>query len=360
MSEKKRVGILTFQNTLNFGADLQCYALYRSLENSGCEVEVIDYRSPAIEKREMHSRVLRQRNAKNMIGLPFEMAFKTLKKRKFHKFEGAYLQYKPIAAGSPLVDQLSDFDVVVVGSDQVWNLGLTDNDYSFFLPGQCSAKKVSYAASFGNGKYSAEADGRIRRYLSDFAHIGIRESTGVRKAQELGFAYAEQVLDPTLLLSASQWNEICPRQQRGEGKYVLAYAVNMKDEVVAKAKKIADERHLPLMYVHGNDWTPLGKATNRYGVDPAEFVQYVRDAECVVTSSFHGTCFSLLFHRPFLSVLNNWSDNGNSRIESLLQLAGLGDEIGGNSVVDPDWRVVDANLDASRLTSLDFLMSSVS
>lgn len=349
---RKKVGVLTFHRTLNYGAVLQCFALTRAVSDAGCEVSVVDYRSPVIEQREMKPRLFSRRNIKNLIGLPFEMLMKCARRRSFSKSKIKVAALYPVKSGVDLAPQLRDLDSVIVGSDQVWNLGLTGEDLQYFLPGSAEVKKNSYAASFGSKKV-AQAD-KVAECLRGFEHVGVREADGVRIAQGMGIS-ASQVLDPTLLLKPEQWRSVSGNVRRLPKRYVVAYAVNMKEDVVSRAKRIAAECQIPLIYVHGSDWTPVVGAKNIYSAGPDEFIALIRNAEMVVTSSFHGTCFSILMHRPFTVVMNRWKENANSRLESLLKLVGIDEDEVAERVVNPDWEDVDRRLEVERDYSLNFL-----
>lgn len=349
---EKKAGVLTFHRTLNYGAALQCYALTKAISNLGYDVSVIDYRSSVIEQREMYPRIFSRKNMKNLVGFPLEMLMKSARRRSFSNSKVRIASPYQVRSGVDIVPQLQELDVVVVGSDQVWNLGLTGGDFQYFLPGTGNFKKNSYAASFGSKKVTHAE--RVAEYLKDFDHVGVRESDGVRIAHEMG-VNASQVLDPTLLLDAAHWRDVSVPVRHLPDRYIVSYAVNMKDDVVSRAKKIAAERHIPLVYVHGSDWMPVTGAKNIYAASPDEFIYLIQNAEAVVTSSFHGTCFSILMHRPFSIVMNLWKENANSRLESLLQLVGIDDKAAATQVIEPNWEIVDKRLDYERVQSLNFL-----
>ena len=349
---KKKVGILTFHRTLNYGAVLQCFALTEIVSNASCEASVIDYRSPIIEQREMKPRLFSRRNIKNLVGLPFEMLMKCARRHSFSNSKIKVTALYSVKSGADLAPQLQDLDSVIVGSDQVWNLGLTGEDFQYFLPGSAEVKKNSYAASFGSKKVSQA--NKVAECLRDFEHVGVREADGVKIAREMGID-ATQVLDPTLLLTSEQWCGVSSHTRKLPERYILAYAVNMKDDVVSRAKKIAAEYQIPLVYVHSNDWAPVAGAKNIYTAGPDEFIALIRNAETVVTSSFHGTCFSIMMHKPFTVVMNQWKENANSRLESLLKLIGINEDEVAEQVINPDWNNVDKRLEIERKYSLDFL-----
>lgn len=349
---KGTIGILTFHRTLNYGAVLQCYALMRVINDSGYNASVIDYRSPMIEQREMRPRIFLRKNVKNFVGFPFEMLMKYVRRRSFAKSKIKASSLYGVKSDIDLVPQLQGLDSVVVGSDQVWNLGLTGGDFQYFLPGPGDFKKNSYAASFGSRKV-AQAE-RVARYLDDFNYVGVREADGVRIAHEMGID-ASQVLDPTLLLTPEQWKKVSAGVPHLPDKYIVAYAVNMKEDVVSRAKKIAEEHHASVVYIHGSDWTPVKGVKNIYSAGPDEFIYLIRNAEAVVTSSFHGTCFAMLMHRPFTVVMNHWKENANSRLESLLQLVGVDEKAAAAGIVHPVWEDLDDLLESERERSLNYL-----
>lgn len=173
-----KIGLLTFQNTVNFGAELQLFALYSFLENMGHEVEVINYSCSAIEK-ENNPRLKLHKGAKGFIWKTFFSQAANTKWSKFREFAFDHMHFSEIVTADSRIEILDSFDAVVVGSDQVWNYDLTGADNLYFLPDtRADLNKIAYAASFGRANIANNEIPDLKRYLPDFRALSIREQTG--------------------------------------------------------------------------------------------------------------------------------------------------------------------------------------
>ncbi|MDO4186089.1 MAG: polysaccharide pyruvyl transferase family protein [Bacteroidales bacterium] len=196
-------------------------------------------------------------------------------------------------------------------------------------------RKVSWSVSMDDYDFTLNQLNIIKNYLANFERISVREE----KTKSFLSSYTGKpisvTLDPTLLLSAMTWKRLCKSVK--EHKYVLVYAVKDTDEVYASAKKIAKERGLRLVAVRAYCGASISRNVKQTS-GPIEFLSYINSADYVVTSSFHGTVFSILFEKEFTCVIPE--GHSNVRTESLLNSLGLDDRIGNQSSA-PIQRVID-------------------
>lgn len=311
-----KIGILTFQRAHNYGAALQLYALVQHLTVLGHEAVVVDYRSKAIEKgykifdwRKVVAKNPRRLIAKN------RAYFSTLAERKArHRAFSDFLQdnftlYDP--------SNISQLDMLVIGSDQVWNpqiAGGYDTPYFGDFSEQTTPRLVTYGASAGWAEEGLDSE-IFNGILLRFSFISVREESLKDILQPLTQMPISVVVDPTLLLSSGQWSKIAVKPKRVPEKFVLVYQIALSDKILPVARKIADELGAEVVeidgYIRARD-----SASHRSAASVEEFLWYFQRAEFVVTTSFHGTVFSIINSVPFLSV--EVDGKRNSRITSLL------------------------------------------
>lgn len=350
-----KIGILTFVNTLNYGAALQCHALYEYLNEMGFDVEVVDYNNIEIEgtyrvpsPKDIHT-------LKEFVTFPFRYMLRKKWKKNFYQYDATMKSF-PVKSVSEISGR---YDAVIVGSDQVWNLRLTGDDWSYYLPEVKNTKKIAYAASFGNTNFSKKQIKKINQLLSTFNALSLREQQGVEFCESLGYS-ATQVLDPTLLQNTCFWT----RQEKGithPNRYVLVYAVGMGDEVLQKAREVADKINAKILYINSPYETskPIKGVKKVYALDPRQFVYLFMRASFVVTSSFHGVCFSLIGKRNFKAIINSDHNNTNSRIISLVEDLGIAHVLDLESDKVIDYRDVDSKMRRKRLISQKFIVNNI-
>lgn len=358
-----KIGILTFHNTLNYGAQLQAYALQTVLSQMGKDVEVVDYRNNAISVRETPLKPSVTPLLKHPRGsLRKFAAYGDLKARafKFSRFAEGLMRLGPrIIEVAEITER---YQTLIVGSDQVWNPMCTGGDMLYFFDDDVfmNVHKVSYAASFGADSFPMEYAERCGEAIGRFDCISVREESGIRIVQELSGRTAELVLDPTLLIERDKWADLGRNQQTGH--YVFAYMVGESKRTLAYAKREARRRGIGLVaidcYRHGR---ASGDITFRNGASPEEFLGLIRDADLVVTSSFHGMALSLVLETDVRYCLNLSRGNRNSRLETLASLAGIEDyDVTNGGCGEPiDFRTVRKRLEAEREHSMSFLSRTV-
>ncbi len=343
----KKIAIVTIESN-NFGNRLQNLALQEVLELLGCSVDTI------IRYNEMHDPGCTLKKIRR-----FLQALAQTKIAKFRAFNKR-IKWSKFSATADEISQdvVSYYDFFIAGSDQVWN------PYYDFAGGKCDflafaqdEQKVSYAASFGVNEIPLDRKKEYTEYLQKFRAISVRERKGAEIVNELTGRTADVVLDPTLLLSSDEWkryerkSKCCPK-----AKYIFVYALGEKNERFLNKLQCLKETYV----VFDVRW--VQKDGRELPVGPAEFLYLIRNAEMVLTDSFHATVFSLLFHKKFITY-NRSGLNMGSRIQSLSSVVGINKCMNefGDLVCegDVDYKKVDKRLEQERIKSIEFLRKAL-
>lgn len=323
-----KVGILTFHNAFNFGAILQTYATSELVKSYGHEAEVINYHNQAVDKyydKYRFSISKLPRNIKYVIAYLFSCFFFRRKERKYKLFIENFLNLSLHGFYEPF-DKLNGYDVVLIGSDQLWNKGITggiDPIYWGAFVLDKNSRKVTWSVSMNDYDYSQDQLEQIQKYLNGLDKISVREPKSRQFLSKLTDHPILVTLDPTLLISSEQWERIC--KPVNERNYIAMYAVKDYDETYECARIIAKEKGLKVIVIKAYCGARLSKSLKQ-DCGPVEFLSYLYSANYVVTSSFHGTVFSILFKKDFTCVVPKGVEN--VRTESLLNSLGLSDRIG--------------------------------
>ena len=318
-----KIGILTFHCAHNYGAVLQCYALQQYLRSLGYEVLLVNYRPEYLLKP--YTRVPALGNTslvgKIKILLNFILSFfvRVIRYRGFEKFINKYLLVSKVVNRED-IDSLT-CDVYIVGSDQVWNPKITEGFDDVYLGNfvvRRNVKKITYAASISLSDLTEEQSIYLKKALYNFNAISVREYKMISLLQPLTNFKLMQVVDPTFLLDKQDWDKLVSNIPPCQGKYVLTYQVEVNPNVNRIAHLIARQLNARLIQLVA--WPTIKyKNSLRQTTDPAAFVSYIKHAECVVTSSFHGTAFSILYQRPFYVVdLHSLHGGSNERLKTVL------------------------------------------
>lgn len=312
-----KIGILTFVDTINYGALFQAYALEMVLNDMGHDAYVIQYKNDAIEKREKNANMLSLRGILSFIVIGNK--FKE-KEKKFKAFELENVKRTEICNAGNIADICGQFDKIVTGSDQVWNVSLTDNDMHYFLDFvEESSKKISYAPSFGEGTVPSALAGQIGNLLKGFHAISVREESGASIVLSLSGEKATVVIDPTLLLPQGVWMKFVGSRICKE-PYILVYLPHKKDICFSFAKKLKAKTGLKIIYLSISPRIITGVKTI-YDASPQEWLSWIYYAEYVVTGSFHGMAFSLNFGKNFFFE----PQGAGSRVDCLAKMTGTED-----------------------------------
>jgi hypothetical protein len=266
---------------------------------------------------------------------------------------------------------IPDYDAFIVGSDQVWNgprVGCLDVYMCDFLHKKRSA--LSYAASFAIDAIPDNQREEYEKYIQNMDTLFIREERGVELCKELGRDDAKQVLDPSLLLEAKDYERFLknPVDLVGEGEFVLVYSLTSSMKIFDEGSKLANKYHCKMVVLKNGAYPPLvskyKNAVDIIAAGPAEFLSLVKYAKFIVTGSYHALMFSLLFHTNFYIYLDNASAQ-NSRLISTLKMFGLEKQLYYETSSLPkimphiDYSIVDPILKEKREESLALLRASI-
>lgn len=317
-----KIGILTFHRANNIGAVLQASALQNFLEEYD-DCEIIDFvpnsnvSSFRILKKILHI-------VKFVVTLPFNyLIYKREKKFKDYRNKYFRLSEKIYYGDRDIFSRPPEYDLLISGSDQIFNMELTGNSLAYYLNFTSDSKKVSYASSFGRKNISEAEKKAVTSELTKFDAISVRERSAGNIIKELINVEPELVLDPVFLITDC-WNSRCNEKLSLPEKYIFVYSMEntavMKNTVLSVKNKYS----LPVIFVSGNSDYSVSFGSADKSCGPAEFLRYIRDAEVVVTNSFHGTAFSIIFEKNFICVAHS---GRNTRLENIMEIIGEKDKL---------------------------------
>lgn len=349
------IGILTFSNTLNYGALLQEYALYSVISSIDSNVEVINYHNAAIDKRENPLSIKEVSSFKEKIKYILLKNKKKKKKYLFEEFLKNNIMY------SQYIDEknfeiVNKYSKIIVGSDQVWNLNLTSNDFNFYLQGIEDNKKYSYAASFGYSEFKENKEHCVE-LLSKFNNLYVREFEAVKMLNDEKLE-AEVVLDPTFLLSKETWTKNLKLEKRENEKYILVYFLKNSSVNLPMIKDYAKRNNLNIKYVNISPKKVFGVEEITY-CNPVEFLNLILNSEVVFTGSYHGLALSLIFNKDVYYMLDKNKNNYNSRINTLIKLFEIQNHELTKENIDNkyklNYKIINSIIKKERKNSLDLL-----
>ncbi len=326
-----KVAVITRHAITNYGSLLQAFATQQVIEELGHTCEIIDYVRND-ESYSQHEKTLLARKPewnRNLIKKVMYLALRQPESiasgRKFEVEQSKYLHLtKRYASSEELLEDKPIADVYMTGSDQVWGPvenGSYDSSYCLSFTND-SDKRIAYAASFGRTEMTSEIENFFKKWLSRYRYIGVREDSAVSLLNKMGID-SVQVLDPTLLLDSMFWSKIAKPIK--EKKYVLVYQLHNDKRVGTYAAQVAKTRGLPLIRVSTSFHQISREGKLIWCPEIGKFLSYIKNAECMVTDSFHGTAFAINFNTPFVEVLPN--NKTGTRNVSILQMTGLSDRI---------------------------------
>lgn len=311
----KRIGILTFTEGDNFGQRLQNYALQSVLEQMECNVYTIRQSIPLkVLLREVKK--TRKRHLSQT-----ERVQRWNREKKFRAFDQMHIHFygRVMPFHGRNTWGAKDFDVFIVGSDQVWNPHSPYVGSNFFLSFAPPQKRLTYAPSFSVEEIPATQREKYTAWLRGFSSLTVREDKGAEIIRKLTGQKAEVVLDPTLLLTARDYNAISVKSSlRVDSEYILALFLGTappRNEV----EKIGMQENKPVLWL--NPFSDVG---------PAEFLDLVRASKIVITDSYHGTIFSVLYHKPFINFMRSGIGcSMSSRFKTLYRILGIEEQTKG-------------------------------
>jgi len=364
LSKNKKIGVITWHYYGNFGSMLQAYSLCETLKNFG-DVKIINYKNPKKVRLENGiSRFLKFLMA-NTIGL-FIKRFRY----RFLCFEIQYFaETKLLSTKTQLENEARRFDCIICGSDQIWAPNVFNPIYMLNFTDSATVKKVSYAASIGLNDIPDNLVCEYSHLLSDFVAISVRENEGAELLKrKCNIKNVSVVLDPTLLICKESYRKIEKKVKvlnEHTNEYIFCYFLNSNHNYEARVKEYASRNGLKLVgwSANYNDKSWLG---DYHWIGPCEFLWLVDHAKTVITDSYHGTIFSLIFGKNFFTFERFKQDdpiNQNSRLNQLNIFFNIKNRIiaSDSSLMDSkfDYCKFEKDLAKLRNESIDYLRKAV-
>ena len=289
-----KIGILTFHWATNYGAVLQAYALQSFLTKLGHDVRIIDYQPLTYEKRFFQCFKTKRPwlIKKNLIEFYKEQPFIAFRK-KYLKLTTRYHSLQELKGNPP------ECDVYICGSDQIWNPSFTKGGEgqpttSYFLDfGNKKTIRIAYAVSFGCTEYQEEIKRIVSPVLTKFNAISVRENSGCEIVRNMGVDNVSLMPDPTLLLTAQAYNEISDGSMPHQ-PFNFFYAIQDRQLAIEKMENY---------FRHKFPERVISTRAFKYSmIDLRQWLSLIKAARSVVTNSFHGIVFSIIYRKPFIAV----------------------------------------------------------
>lgn len=379
-----KIGILTWTYS-NYGTLLQAYALQSFLKENGFLVNLIKY-TPKNQNVIKYNRYdidniyvklqnrIKRRVEKRNIDLIDVFSKQALEKREdlFQLFIESKLPLTEEYRIEELENLNNKYDAFIVGSDQIWSPKFLDG--TFFLNFLSdNSKKISYAPSFGVEKLDIRVEKIIKPWLESFDSISVRENTGSNIVSGILNKKVPVVLDPTLLYTGDEWNNIIKNRKRKistKNKYILCYFLSEKEYYWNIVKKVKEKLGYEVVVIPNKPLDFNNKYEKQIEVDPFNFVELIRDAEYILTDSFHGTIFSINYNKSFLTLArfdDIKKESENSRLKSILEYLDLEDRFIKNEenikenlkISKRKYKEVQNKLDKRRNQSKEYLLRSL-
>lgn len=373
-----KIGLVSVHNP-NYGSMLQTYALHTYLNGIGADNEIILYtkkndlrqmrRLMNIQLVLMKGRVVYRDIYCKLFHSDISKQL-SLRMSKFEDFKNKHFKFSRNHIGwKDLLTTNQDYDTFIIGSDQVWNPINIGTDFFNLLFTEDSKYRISYASSFGVSSIPNSQIKKTKQYLERIQCLSTREKTGVEIIKDLTGRDAELVCDPTLLVNKDLWDRLKGEKRFINEKYIFCYFLGNNPEHRDFANRFKAKTGYKLVALQHLDELILSDINfadiKPFDVGPAEFVNLISNAEFVLTDSFHGTIFSLLYHKRFFTFSRFESSSKgstNSRVISLLEMMGVKEHhIKATQAIDDclnveaDFDLIDKKIDIFRQKSREYL-----
>lgn len=321
----KKIGIITFHNSYNCGSMLESYAIQKYIQYKGIECEIINFSNEG--QKDLY-RIMKKNNSlkniiRNCILLPHKkkLEFSNSKYELFKK--NNFKLSKEYTHANDIEDY---YDIVVAGSDQIWNITIKDADDAYFLNWVKNAKKVAYAPSFGAKKisnYTSDVNKYVE-FLKSFNALSVREKNGQKWIKELTNIDVPVLIDPTLLFDSSEYDKIIDKEYKlPQKEYIFFYCPQFNVEICKFVKKVSKKYNLPVIAWSAKSY--YLKGINRFGFElpeyesPSVYLKLIKNAKLIFTTSFHGSIFSTIYRKNFYTIKNGEMYGDDDRVITLLE-----------------------------------------
>lgn len=359
----KKIGIITFHSAYNYGSALQATALQLFLEKLGYQVDILNFR----DQLDLRQYKLFRTHYYFFPPIILEdIRSYSNNKARINSYEEYRQNYMNITdkcfySDDELKDIADDYDAFICGSDQIWNTSCTrgaKKPYYLNFAKDSKALRMSYAPSIAHSSVEEKYIEEFKTELKNIQVMSIREETGRKIIQELTGINPEVVLDPTLLLDAFDYERMM-KPMDTHGKFVYAYCLEYNKEVYDYAYQLAQKNGYQLIYFSKTDKIRFKNCINSFPYSPSEFLYLIKNAEFVVTNSFHATVFSILFEKKFTTFTTKRS---SSRMVDFLTKLGIEDRIYHKDInmsKEINYENVKHLLNELKVSSMDFLKTNL-
>lgn len=373
MEKSKKIALFTCHDDLNYGSMLQAYALGVVIKKLGYHAEYITYRVYPKQNKVIKFFKYIVKSCLKLAGIrieknPFDFFYTKPFSSTLEAFKSFHKQYIPASSKifysntiSKELD-LKEYGSFIVGSDQLWSPFTYECDcrHPYFLDFADFPTRNSYGTSLGTTHLSDEYKQLLTNKLSTFNHISCRERSNSAMLTQLLGRPVENVLDPTLLLSSSEWNDIA-KEPIIDGDYILAYILGEKNTITEFANHLGEVKSMPVHYIATRP-KYLGYKNVLKGIGPDAFIGLIKNARYVVTDSYHGCLFCINYHIQFYAFnkrTGSINEQDNIRIFEFLQSLQLEDRFQDDSHVtilpDHDYKKTKQLLHQKREASIAYL-----
>lgn len=383
MDIKKKIALISVNN-YNYGSLLQAFALQKFLIKNGFDNEIILFFEKNIFRQfcrlfKISFFIMKGRILYRNLYLKFfhpELYTKIIiRKKKFEEFKSTNLIFsKPYRGRKSLVNGTKKYKSFVLGSDQVWHPNNMGMDYFNFNFVPFNISKIAYAPSFGVSKIPFYQIKKTKHYLNRINDISVREKSGKEIVKGLIHKDVPIVCDPTLLVNREEWEKLKGSSKLIEQKYIFCYFLGSNPihrEFANRLKKYTGLKIVTLLHMH--EYVKIDENfgdVRPFNVGPSEFINLISNAGYVLTDSFHGTIFSILYKKEFYTFyrfLENKSTSTNTRINFILSLLNIVDRrlIGSEEIPEIlkksiNYEDVYTKLDKFKESSQQYLIDSLS
>lgn len=364
-----RIGIITYHRAENYGSVLQAYALNKYIRdlNKQYEVETIDYYNQA--QMEMYTLFQPNTCIMNIVRNIHTLLNKHALLQKKASFQKFIEQYIPLSINfknnqEELTRYADNYTICICGSDQIWNTHCQDQDSNYFLSFATQSYKIAYAPSLGITQFTPEDESIFKKYLPTFNALSVREKIGADYLQKLIHKPITVVADPVFLLERKQWEAIA-NPSSYKKKYILCYFIGDIPGMRDFAKKVEKETGYRAIVILKNLRDIKYHFYTLYSTGPQDFLGLIKDAEYIITSSFHAVAFSIIFNKKFWVFTGN-NKKPNSRITNICNICNLENRIlttesWQNCLYDApiDFISVNKNIEYYKQYSAQFIIDSI-
>lgn len=331
MRSSEKYGILTYhyyETFVNYGSVLQSFALQTYLHKIGVDTEIIDYIPAHLKEANMRFPILGRDEKYTFKGLLNLLIFTIPIYKGVRKFERFLETRMKLSKNTYYPETLNNaaYDGYIIGSDTVWSIKESKGYDDGFWANKSvmkNKKNIAYSASCADVVFSEKDDDMLSERLKNFSAISMREPKNIKHIEHLWGKTIPNTIDPTFLLERSDYESLIPTERLIKQKYILIYSRQRHLPIYNFVDRLSKELGLEIVEIN-KDCRRLLKAKNMASAGIEDFLRLIRDAELVVTDSFHGSVFSIIFEKDFYPYIRG---NCTEKVEHLMGMLGINDRI---------------------------------